>query len=204
MTLEQSGSKRNLKEQINEDFEEIKHIIMLALSSLDIADYLIDENCPEQIMQAKYSPFFQRDITVNLRLSVIELYKLLIKDEKYSLPKLLNKCKKHGDYKDLKIKEDTITEMEALIAGEAAAIEELKTFREKHIGHLDRVRDERYMKKADLRRLINLAMTVTNTIFSQVNGGATYHFEGASPSVLDNCKFIVEAVAEKMQANKFI
>jgi hypothetical protein len=127
------------KTELKKEIEKIKDLYFycnesfLVIKELNFkngdTDYLID-------LKSR-NTFFTLTNVYYFRILVIKLSKLFLDDERYSIKKLLTKCRISGYFKSIKLDQDYISNQLDFLSSKQEIIKELKKLRDKKIAHSD-------------------------------------------------------------------
>jgi ATP-dependent helicase YprA (DUF1998 family) len=155
------------KKQLEREIQIITKITLEAQESFLIVTYLEKpENDGDINYEKKMNSFFYFSKFTFWQKTVLELSKIYIIREKFSLIKLISKLKKDGEYSQILISETDIENWSNKINENKLAIENLKLQRDKVYAHEDGKTEEigNVVSSSEIRELTKLSFTIINSI----------------------------------------
>ena len=160
------------KNQLEIELKKMAEMSLQAKESLLIVEYLLkDEDDDYYQYEKRMNPFLYLSRFTYWKNAVIELSKLFLEREKYSLLKLIKKLRKDGDYSQLKTSEESINNWKTKIDDFKNEIKNLKDQRDKVYAHEDD-KDDKIFNNVSIEKLkilLALAFEVINEVRKSID-----------------------------------
>lgn len=197
----------NIYEKINEDFQEIRNLVLIINWRFNTILFIKSDGAEEVTQNYEIFTHIYNSMYISI---VLDLCKLFSKNEDYSFNKFLQKLERHSDEIEWNHKPD-----ENLLKGllselkkelETPIIKKLKTARDKFYAHLDRNRpSDLQIFPEEIEILMYAAQGLVNRIYGPLFGQfQTFDFlytEDSSKLLLDLYKYnqIKQCVAKETE-----
>ncbi len=196
--------KQQRVEHLNRRINTMMKIIMKAQEAFLIVEYLLKpDDDDEKSYEKTLNTFIHYSRIAYWQLTIIELAKLYLDREKFSISSLLNSLKKDGEFSELKIPSDQIVGWETKIASEKTFIENLKQQRDKTYAHEHGSEDiDNIIPMNKIKELFEITYEIMHTLGKHL--GNPHHMFQVINSPADSLKNMIERLAKqsKYEQNK--
>jgi len=159
--------KENRKKSLKKEIKKISKITLEAQSSFLIVEYLLkDEKDDDKSYEKNMNTFLYFSKISFWQKAVLELSKIYLDREKFSLIKLIRKLKNDGEYSKAKIPNEKLQEWSEHISHNEIVINNLKEQRDKVYAHEDGRADSivNIASLSQIKDLISLSFKITNEV----------------------------------------